>query len=582
MAEKKTTQTKASMRNGRATKGGAVYNANHNTLESIRRDQPHIDAQKFELNRYWKFTIGDRQFDIKRIDGGKGGFDARKHELAVYEKLYGDGLAARNERYTREGHKERCQTIKNLYSNPKTAPLETIFQIGNSQMILDGVMGPEEMKQKLTAAWDKTMRQVVGMGKGMVIPLDAALHCEEAVPHIHFRAAMGARDKFGHFVPNQNAALAAMGFDGRNPETGKKDRYHNPLVAFTDAVREIFYAECEKLHLVIDREVTSESHRQVEILQFKCEKARQEVAAAQEQLQQMEREKDEAVRAAQAAQDALEALQRETDTTQGRIEALTASQTALEAKNEHLSDYNTKLEERKAEVIKEGQNLARENQQLKAVNKQLRDIDASLREQIRELQEEVDSLNIMLGQLQREQFQLQAETEKAKADRAAALEAAQAMEKHQKELFDRQNSRLVREYGTIPAQKEKKNLRGQVTQEARPECVIVSKKDLERVEEQAKYNVHVHYTEATIKALDKKISENAVIHDLNNQIEQQRREINSLRKENTQKNMQLQDSQWTVQQYENFLRYNGMGQYIIPTNGERQQQEQDKDEQDWK
>lgn len=241
MAEKKTTQTKASMRNGRATKGGAVYNANHNTLESIRRDQPHIDAQKFELNRYWKFEQKDRTFSIKKIDGGKGGFDARKHELAIYEKLYGDGLAARNERYTREGHKDRCQTIKNLYSNPKTAPLETIFQIGNSQMILDGVMGPEEMKQKLTAAWDKTMRQVVSMGKGMVIPLDAALHCEEAVPHIHFRAALGARDRYGHFVPNQSAALKAMGFDGRNPDTGKKDRYHNPLVAYTDRVREIFY-----------------------------------------------------------------------------------------------------------------------------------------------------------------------------------------------------------------------------------------------------------------------------------------------------------------------------------------------------
>ena len=579
MAEKKTTQTKASMRNGRATKGGAVYNANHNTLESIRRDQPHIDAQKFELNRYWKFEQKDRTFSIKKIDGGKGGFDARKHELAIYEKLYGDGLAARNERYTREGHKDRCQTIKNLYSNPKTAPLETIFQIGNSQMILDGVMGPEEMKQKLTEAWNQTMRQVVSMGKGMVIPLDAALHCEEAVPHIHFRAALGATDRYGHFMPNQSAALKAMGFDGRNPDTGKKDRYHNPLVAYTDRVREMFYAECEKQGLVIDREVTSESHRQVEIMAFKLEKARQDVAAAQEQLQQMEVERDEAVR---AAQDALKAIQRETDTTQGRLEALRGSEAVLAAKNEHLSEYNTKLEERKAEVIQEGQNLARENQQLKKVNEQLRQADKSLRSQVKQLQDEVDSLTMQLGQLQYERFQLQAETEKAKADRAAALEAAQEMEKHQKELFDRQNSRLVREFGTIPAQKEKKNLRGQVTQEERPECVIVSKKDLERVEEQAKYNVHVHYTDATIKALDKRISENEVIHDLNNQIEQQRREINHLRKENTDKNMKLQDSQWTVQQYENFLRYNGLGQYIIPTNGERQQQEQDKDDQDWK
>lgn len=559
MAEKKTTQTKASMRNGRATKGGAVYNANHNTLESIRRDQPHIDAQKFELNRYWKFEQKERTFTIQKIDGGKGGFDARKHELAIYEKLYGDGLAARNERYTREGHKERCQTMKNLYSNPKTAPLETIFQIGNSQMILDGVMGPEEMKQKLTAAWDKTMRQVVSMGKGMVIPLDAALHCEEAVPHIHFRAALGARDRYGHFVPNQSAALKAMGFDGRNPETGKKDRYHNPLVAYTDRVREMFYAECEKQGLVIDREVTSESHRQVEILAFKLEKAKQDVAAAQEQLQQIEREKAEAVRAAQTAQEALEAAKRERDTTEGRIKALRGSEAVLAAKNEHLSDYNTKLEERKAEVIQEGQAIVAENKQLKAVNEQLRKTDASLREQVKQLQDEVDSLTMQLGQLQLERIQLQAETERAKADRAAALEAAQEMEKHQRELFDRQNSRLVREFGTLPAQKEKKGFRGQVTQEARPECVIVAKEDLERVQDQARYNIHVHLTEATIKNLDKKISENEIIQGLQTQVQQQHMELLHLRGENSRLTEQKQRDDWTIEQQQDILNQYGLG-----------------------
>ena len=571
MAEKKTTQTKASMRNGRATKGGAVYNANHNTLESIRRDQPHIDAQKFELNRYWKFEQKERTFTFKKIDGGKGGFDARKHELAIYEKLYGDGLAARNERYTREGHKERCQTMKNLYSNPKTAPLETIFQIGNSQMILDGVMGPEEMKQKLTAAWDKTMRQVVSMGKGMVIPLDAALHCEEAVPHIHFRAALGARDRYGHFVPNQSAALKAMGFDGRNPDTGKKDRYHNPLVAYTDRVREMFYAECEKQGLVIDREVTSESHRQVEILAFKLEKAKQDVAAAQEQLQQMEREKAEAVRAAQAAQEALEAAKRERDTTEGRIKALRGSEAVLAAKNEHLSDYNTKLEERKAEVIQEGQAIVAENKQLKAVNEQLRKTDASLREQVKRLQDEVDSLTMQLGQLQLERIQLQAETERAKADRAAALEAAQEMEKHQRELFNRQNSRLVREFGTLPAQKEKKGFRGQVTQEARPECVIVAKEDLERVQDQARYNIHVHLTEATIKALDKKISENEIIQGLQTQVQQQHMELLHLRGENSRLTQQKQRDDWTIEQLEQTL-----GAYGIPNPTQQQHHQQHK------
>ena len=559
MAEKKTTQTKASMRNGRASKSGGVYNANHNTLEVTRKGQPHIDDQKFELNRYWKFEQKDRSFTIHKLDGGKGGFDSRKHELAVYEKLYKDGLEARNERYTKEGHKDRCKTIKDLYSHPKTAPLETIFQIGNSQMLMDGTMQKEDMREKLTQAWDQTMRQVVAMGRGHVIPLDAALHCEEAVPHIHFRAALGATDKYGHFIPNQNKALEAMGFDGRNPETGQKDRYHNPLVAYTDKVREVFYQECEKLGLTIDREVTSESHRQVEMLAYKCEAARKEVAAAQEQLRQMEVARDEAVR---AAQDALKAIQRETDTTQGRLEALRGSEAVLAAKNEHLSEYNTKLEERKAEVIQEGQAIVRENQQLKAVNEQLRKTDASLREQVKRLQDEVDSLTMQLGQLQLERIQLQAETERAKADRAAALEAAQEMEKHQKELFDRQNSRLVREFGTLPAQKEKKGFRGQVTQEARPECVIVAKEDLERVQDQARYNINVHLTEATIKALDKKISQNEIIQGLQTQVQQQHMELLHLRGENSRLTQQKQRDNWTIEQMEQTLGLYGIASPI--------------------
>lgn len=89
MAEKKTTQTKASMRNGRASKSGGVYNANHNTLEVTRKGQPHIDDQKFELNRYWKFAEKDHKFTITKIEGGKGGFDSRKHERAIYEKNMG-------------------------------------------------------------------------------------------------------------------------------------------------------------------------------------------------------------------------------------------------------------------------------------------------------------------------------------------------------------------------------------------------------------------------------------------------------------------------------------------------------------
>ena len=559
MAEKKTTQTKASMRNGRASKSGGVYNANHNTLEVTRKGQPHIDDQKFELNRYWKFEQKDRSFAIHKLDGGKGGFDSRKHELAVYEKLYKDGLEARNERYTKEGHKDRCKTIKDLYSHPKTAPLETIFQIGNSQMLMDGTMQKEDMREKLTQAWDKTMRQVVSMGKGHVIPLDAALHCEEAVPHIHFRAALGATDKYGHFIPNQNKALEAMGFDGRNPETGQKDRYHNPLVAYTDKVRETFYQECEKLGLTIDREVTSESHRQVEMLQYKCEAARKEVEAAQEQLRQTEAENAEARR---TAQEALEAIQRERDTTESRIKALRGSEAALEAKTEHLSEYNTKLEERKAEVIQEGQAIVAENKQLREANEQLRKADQGLRSQVKQLQEQVDGLTMQLGQLDMEKKQLEAETIQAKADRDAAVQAAKDIQNEQRQQYlQYAKGKAAKTYGEVPEQPEKKML-GKVTQEARPACILVEKEDFERLKKAAGYHYKVDYTQSQIDELDRKISEHDIIQGLEKKVQQQQFEINRLNGENSRMTQQKQRDEWTIEQLEQTLGLHGIASPI--------------------
>ena len=205
MAEKKMgTQTKASMRNGRAKKSGEVYNANHNTLEKTRRGQLHIDETKFELNRYYQFNMPGKRGKVHY--GGDGGFDSRKHEKRMYEHLFGAGIEARNERYIKSGHREDCLDVGDVYSNPKTAPLETILQIGNSKMIAEGIMTSEEMREKLLAAFEQTVKDLMEIGKGHVFPLSAALHCEEAVPHIHFRVAMGSTDKFGHFVANQSAA----------------------------------------------------------------------------------------------------------------------------------------------------------------------------------------------------------------------------------------------------------------------------------------------------------------------------------------------------------------------------------------
>ena len=276
---------KASVHSGRANSKGVAYNANHNTMELSRSHQSHIDPDRIHLNRYIQYLEGGAAIAHK---GGEGGYDSRKHEVDRYKQLYGEGLDARNKRYIASGHRERARSVRQVYRDPKTAPMETIFQLGKHGSETD----EQTRTQVMAGAWGDVLQHLHQRYGANLIPLDAALHRDETADHIHFRYTLGAVDKFGHFMPNQSQALEAMGFDGRNPETGKKDRYHNPLVAFTDEVRETFYQACERRGVQIDREVTSGSRRQLELLDQKRGGLERELAATQEATQRAKQSLD--------------------------------------------------------------------------------------------------------------------------------------------------------------------------------------------------------------------------------------------------------------------------------------------------
>ena len=305
---------KASVHNGRANSKGVAYHANHNTLELSRSHQPHIDPERIHLNRYIQYLEGGAAIAHK---GGEGSYDSRKHEVDRYKQLYGEGLDARNRRYIASGHRERVKSVRQVYRDPKTAPMETIFQLGKHGSETDQLT----RTQVMTGAWGDVLQHLHQRYGENLIPLTASLHRDEACDHIHFRYALGAVDKFGHFMPNQNQALAAMGFDGRNPETGKKDRYHNPLVAFTDEVRETFYQACERRGVQIDREVTSGSRRQLELLDQKRGGLERELAATQE--------------ATQRAKQSLDAMETKQLLAEMEAEeAALAAERAIQSKNE--------------------------------------------------------------------------------------------------------------------------------------------------------------------------------------------------------------------------------------------------------
>ena len=268
---------KATMRNGRKRNGGQTYNSNHNTMECVRAKQPHIDQERMRMNYYFKF---DEKHNVQTIKGGQGGFDSKKHEKKIYEKLYAEGLEARNQRYIKNRNKKRCREIKDLYADKKTAPLETIFQVGR----LSTEMDPKERGSILLRAWRDYTKELMEQFGDYVKMLDSSYHADEQVPHLHSRMTLCAPDEHGYIMPNQGKALELMGF--KRPDQAKKqDRHNNPLVAFTNHCRERFYYHCERYGIEIDREVTSHSRRQYEMEQYRMDQMKQENAKAQAELE---------------------------------------------------------------------------------------------------------------------------------------------------------------------------------------------------------------------------------------------------------------------------------------------------------
>ena len=275
---------KATIRNGRATASGKVYNANHNTRAETRAQERHIDHERTEQNINLQFTNDGR---VVRC----GSFDAKAFELERYEHLYGEGQRAKNDRYTQDGHPERCKTVAEVYSSRRTAPLETILQLGSRDTDID----PQERKEKLmraTVALINSLQQRWGDNLHITC---CSWHDDEAVYHCHLRMTFSAVDKFGFRVPNQAQAVEAMGIERPDP-TAKEGKYNCPLITFSELIRQEFYDLCERQGVVIDREVKNPSQKHLSVLEYKCQQL-EAVTAQQTQAIEAARAEIEEVRA---------------------------------------------------------------------------------------------------------------------------------------------------------------------------------------------------------------------------------------------------------------------------------------------
>ena len=309
---------KATVRNGRATASGKVYNANHNTKTETRNQERHIDHSRTDQNINLQFTAEGR---VRRC----GSFDAKAFELSRYEELYGTGQEAKNARYIADGHPERCKSVADIYASRRTAPLETIIQLGSRDTDID----PQERKKKLMAA---TAELIDGLQKRWgdnLHLLDLAIHLDEGVAHCHLRMTFSALDKFGQRVPNQSQAFEAMGIQRPDP-TAKEGKYNCPLITFSEIIRTQFYDLCEKRGIVIDREVKNPSQKHLSVLEYKCKRMEEVVDILTTQKKELEAVATEQAQMIVLAKAEIEQVRTERDTLRDRNSITRTIQEALQ------------------------------------------------------------------------------------------------------------------------------------------------------------------------------------------------------------------------------------------------------------
>ena len=278
---------KATVRNGRATASGKVYNANHNTRAETRAQERHIDHERTEQNINLQFTAEGKVRNC-------GSFDAKAFELSRYEELYGPGQEAKNARYIADGHPERCKSVADIYASRRTAPLETILQIGSRDTDID----PKERKELLMGATVELIDRLQKRWGDNLHITCCSWHNDEAVCHCHLRMTFSHLDRYGFRVPNQSQAFEAMGIQRPDP-TAKEGKYNCPLITFSEILRTEFYDLCEKRGIIIDREVKNPSQKHLSVLEYKCQqleaeavKQAQAIEAAQAEIEEVRAERD--------------------------------------------------------------------------------------------------------------------------------------------------------------------------------------------------------------------------------------------------------------------------------------------------
>lgn len=322
---------------GRVGKKG-VYSVKHNDRNFDVEHAKHIDPNKSCENFYWKFNIEKIPVDERNPDAT---FD--EHESLIYYALFSTQLAKSNDKYIKQRHKEKVQSMEHFRTqNKQYCPEETLMYLGNSEECVS----PEILKQVFEEyrTWhEKTFP--------LCIWLDAALHLDERTPHIHERHVWTAsyteyaehynetherKKKLPDFTNGEEdylmigqvESLRQMEIEPPKPNkpTGQ---YNNAKQTYTRMCREKIAEISQRFGVEIILEPKDDSENGLDLLTYKAKTAKKDLESLQaeadsltQEIQQRKFESEQLADANQSATAQLHQTENQIATNQTEIESL--------------------------------------------------------------------------------------------------------------------------------------------------------------------------------------------------------------------------------------------------------------------
>lgn len=248
---------------------GKPFDPDHNDRQ-IKKLPAHIDPARTKDNEYY-FVLDDLTGFEKKPEGKT----FKQYELEFYMKHFSDVLSKR----------KKPRKIEDYYGSVRTAPEETILQIGK-QGDLDLV---KDKRPFVNAVYNYICAHQQLWPN--IVFLDVAIHADEACLHAHVRQVYIFTHPDGTEEALQEKCLEQAGIPLPDP-TMEGGRYNSRKGTYRERARALWVESCRKMgYPSLDKEPGGRAHLTCEEYRLKMDTQR--VKQEREKLDRLEAETKE-------------------------------------------------------------------------------------------------------------------------------------------------------------------------------------------------------------------------------------------------------------------------------------------------